>query len=337
MRIDIHTHILPKEWPDLKKKYGYGGWIHLDHHKTGCARMMKDSQFFREVGSNLWDPEIRCNEYDTFGIDVQVLSTVPVMFSYWAKPEHALALSKLLNDHIASIIDDQPGRFIGLGTLPMQDPSLAVSELERCVKELGLSGVQIGTNINGLNLNDDSLFEVFESAESLNTAIFIHPWYMMSEKEMNQYWLPWLVGMPAETSRAICSMIFGGVFERLPNLRVAFAHGGGAFPATIGRIDHGFNVRPDLCAIDNDKLPSTYLGKFWVDSLVHDRTALSYLISKIGMEKIALGTDYPFPLGELEPGSLINKMNDLSADNRDMLFSRNALNWLGIDKNSLLR
>ena len=337
MRIDIHTHILPKEWPDLKKKYGYGGWIHLDHHKTGCARMMKDSQFFREVGSNLWDPEIRCNEYDTFGIDVQVLSTVPVMFSYWAKPEHALDLSKLLNDHIASIIDDQPGRFIGLGTLPMQDPSLAVSELERCVKELGLSGVQIGTNINGLNLNDDSLFEVFESAESLNTAIFIHPWYMMGEKEMNQYWLPWLVGMPAETSRAICSMIFGGVFERLPNLRVAFAHGGGAFPATIGRIDHGFNVRPDLCAINNDKLPSTYLGKFWVDSLVHDRTALSYLISKIGMEKIALGTDYPFPLGELEPGSLINKMNDLSVDNRDMLFSRNALNWLGIDKNSLLR
>ena len=337
MRIDVHTHILPKEWPDLKKKYGYGGWIHLDHHKTGCARMMKDSQFFREVGSNLWDPEIRCNEYDTFGIDVQVLSTVPVMFSYWAKPEHALDLSKLLNDHIASIIDDQPGRFIGLGTLPMQDPSLAVSELERCVKELGLSGVQIGTNINGLNLNDDSLFEVFESAESLNTAIFIHPWYMMGEKEMNQYWLPWLVGMPAETSRAICSMIFGGVFERLPNLRVAFAHGGGAFPATIGRIDHGFNVRPDLCAIDNDKLPSTYLGKFWVDSLVHDRTALSYLISKIGMEKIALGTDYPFPLGELEPGSLINKMNDLSVDNRDMLFSRNALNWLGIDKNSLLR
>jgi len=337
LRIDIHTHILPKEWPDLKKKYGYGGWIHLDHHKTGCARMMKDSQSFREVGSNLWDQEIRCKEYDTFGIDVQVLSTVPVMFSYWAKPEHALDLSKLLNDHIASIIDDQPGRFIGLGTLPMQDPSLAVSELERCVKELGLSGVQIGTNINGLNLNDDSLFEVFESAESLNTAIFIHPWYMMGEKEMNQYWLPWLVGMPAETSRAICSMIFGGVFERLPNLRVAFAHGGGAFPATIGRIDHGFNVRPDLCAIDNDKLPSTYLGKFWVDSLVHDRTALSYLISKIGMEKVALGTDYPFPLGELEPGSLINKMNDLSADNRDMLFSRNALSWLNIDKNSLLR
>ncbi len=337
MRIDIHTHILPKEWPDLKKKYGYGGWIHLDHHKTGCARMMKDNQFFREVESNLWDPEIRGNECDNYGIDIQVLSTVPVMFSYWAKPEHGLDLSKLLNDHIASIVADQPRRFIGLGTLPMQEPSLAVSELERCVKELGLVGVQIGTNINGMNLSDDSLFEVFESAESLNAAIFIHPWYMMGEKDMIQYWLPWLVGMPAEISRAICSMIFGGIFERLPNLRVAFAHGGGAFPATIGRIDHGFSVRPDLCAVDNDKLPSTYLGKFWVDSLLHDRTALSYIISKVGMEKIALGTDYPFPLGELEPGSLIDEMEDLSADNKDMLYCRNALNWLGLDNNSFLK
>ncbi|HIA79298.1 MAG TPA: amidohydrolase [Candidatus Marinimicrobia bacterium] len=337
MRIDIHTHILPKEWPDLKKKYGYGGWIHLDHHKTGCARMMKDNQFFREVESNLWDPEIRGNECDNYGIDIQVLSTVPVMFSYWAKPEHGLDLSKLLNDHIASIVADQPRRFIGLGTLPMQEPSLAVSELERCVKELGLVGVQIGTNINGMNLSDDSLFEVFESAESLNAAIFIHPWYMMGEKDMIQYWLPWLVGMPAEISRAICSMIFGGIFERLPNLRVAFAHGGGAFPATIGRIDHGFSVRPDLCAVDNDKLPSTYLGKFWVDSLLHDRTALSYIISKVGMEKIALGTDYPFPLGELEPGSLIDEMEDLSADNKDMLYCRNALNWLGLNNNSFLK
>jgi len=337
LRIDIHTHILPKEWPDLKKKYGYGGWIHLDHHKTGCARMMKDNQFFREVESNLWDPEIRGNECDNYGIDIQVLSTVPVMFSYWAKPEHGLDLSKLLNDHIASIVADQPRRFIGLGTLPMQEPSLAVSELERCVKELGLVGVQIGTNINGMNLSDDSLFEVFESAESLNAAIFIHPWYMMGEKDMIQYWLPWLVGMPAEISRAICSMIFGGIFERLPNLRVAFAHGGGAFPATIGRIDHGFSVRPDLCAVDNDKLPSTYLGKFWVDSLLHDRTALSYIISKVGMEKIALGTDYPFPLGELEPGSLIDEMEDLSADNKDMLYCRNALNWLGLDNNSFLK
>ncbi|HIA23734.1 MAG TPA: amidohydrolase, partial [Candidatus Marinimicrobia bacterium] len=295
MKIDIHTHILPREWPDLKEKYGYGGWIHLDHHQTGCARMMKDDHFFREVESNLWDPGERMSECEKHGVDVQVLSTVPIMFSYWAKADDALDISKLLNDHIAAIIAEFPKRFIGLGTIPLQNEGLAIRELERCTNELDLAGVQIGSNVNQLNLDADALFSVFEAAQDLNAAIFVHPWDMMGESEMKKYWLPWLVGMPAETSRAICSLIFGGVFERLPNLRVAFAHGGGSFPATVGRIQHGFDVRPDLCAVDNNVAPQNYLEKFWVDSLVHDTDTLGYLIKKIGINKIALGTDYPFP------------------------------------------
>ena len=270
MKLDIHTHILPKTWPDLKKKYGYGGWIQLEHSNVGCARMMRDDQFFREVESNLWDPEERIRECANHNVDVQVLSTVPVMFSYWAKPVDALDISKLLNDHIAGIIGQYPTRFLGLGTIPMQDADLAIKELERCIKDIGLIGVQLGSNVNGKNLDDEILFPVFEAASDMSAAIFIHPWDVMGKKNMEKYWLPWLVGMPAETSRAICSMIFGGVFERLPNLRVAFAHGGGAFPSTIGRVQHGFDVRPDLCAIDNDIDPIGYLGKFWVDALVHD-------------------------------------------------------------------
>ena len=270
MKLDIHTHILPKTWPDLKKKYGYGGWIQLEHSNVGCARMMRDDQFFREVESNLWDPEERIRECANHNVDVQVLSTVPVMFSYWAKPVDALDISKLLNDHIAGIIGQYPTRFLGLGTIPMQDADLAIKELERCIKDIGLIGVQLGSNVNGKNLDDEILFPVFEAASDMSAAIFIHPWDVMGKKSMEKYWLPWLVGMPAETSRAICSMIFGGVFERLPNLRVAFAHGGGAFPSTIGRVQHGFDVRPDLCAIDNNIDPIGYLGKFWVDALVHD-------------------------------------------------------------------
>ena len=142
---------------------------------------------------------------------------------------------------------------------------------------------------------------------------------------------PWLVGMPAETSRAICSMIFGGVFERLPNLRVAFAHGGGAFPSTIGRVQHGFDVRPDLCAIDNNIDPIGYLGKFWVDALVHDSTILDLLINKLGENKIAMGTDYPFPLGEKEPGKLIESSNYNNGIKNKLLYN-NALDWLGIEK-----
>ena len=154
---------------------------------------------------------------------------------------------------------------------------------------------------------------------------------MMGESELKEYWLPWLVGMPAETSRAICSLIFGGVFEKLPNLRVAFAHGGGSFIGTVGRIYHGFNVRPDLVARDNEVSPLDYLGKFWVDSLVHDKDALDLLIKKVGTEKIALGTDYPFPLGEMKPGELIESMN-FSDSIKDKLFYQNALDWLGLSE-----
>jgi len=160
--------------------------------------------------------------------------------------------------------------------------------------------------------------------------VFVHPWDMMAKEKMERYWLPWLVGMPAETSLAICSMIFGGVFERLPNLRVAFAHGGGSFPATIGRIEHGFNVRPDLCAVDNDVNPKEYLGKFWIDSLVHDPHMLEYVVGLFGANRVALGTDYPFPLGELEPGKLIR---DSAFDDRtkEWLLGGAAMEWLDTD------
>lgn len=294
--------------------------------------MLKDDgKFFREVEDNCWSAEKRIAECDSFGVNVQVLSTVPVMFSYWAKANDGAEIAKFLNDGIAEIVQRFPKRFVGLGTVPLQDTKLAIRELERC-KEIGLAGVQIGSNVNQLNLGEAQFYEFFAACENLGMAVFIHPWEMMGEKEMQKYWLPWLVGMPAETSRAICSLIFAGVLEKCKNLRVCFAHGGGSFPYTLGRIEHGFEVRPDLCAIDNPQNPREYLGKFWLDSLVHDAWMLEYLVKLVGAEKIALGTDYPFPLGEEIAGSLIES-RDFDKATKAKLMHGAALEWLKLDKN----
>ncbi|MBA3565052.1 MAG: amidohydrolase family protein, partial [Gammaproteobacteria bacterium] len=199
-----------------------------------------------------------------------------------------------------------------------------------CIGELELAGIEIGSHVNGWNLDDEKVFPILEAAAELGAAVFVHPWEMLGRERMAKYWLPWLVGMPAETSLSICSMIFGGVFERLPKLRVAFAHGGGAFPATLGRIEHGFKVRPDLCAVDNTRNPRDYIGRFYVDSLVHDPDMLLYMIKLLGARHIALGSDYPFPLGEHTPGCMIESMS-LDEPVRERLLAGSALEWLDLE------
>ena len=327
-KIDIHTHIMPEQMPNWTQKFGYGEFIHLEHRNCKAC-MMKGDQLFREVEENCYKEEVRIKEMNDTDVTIQVLSTIPVLFNYWANPADGLETSRFLNDHIAETVSKKPERFIGLGTVPLQDIDLAIKEMERCVKELQLPGLEIGSNINGENLSSKDFFPFYEAAEQLGCAIFVHPWEMMGEQQMQQYWLPWLVGMPAETSRAICSMIFGSVFENFPKLRVAFAHGGGSFPFTIGRIEHGFEVRPDLVAIDNTVNPRDYIGKFWVDSLVHDKKAMEFLLDVMGDDKICLGSDYPFPLGEHHPGKLIEKMK-LDKKTTKKLLYKNAEEWLGI-------
>jgi len=294
--------------------------------------MMIGEKCFREIESNCWDPAVRLEECDRSGVQVQVLSTVPVMFSYWAKPQDALDLSRLLNDHLAGVIRAHPRRFAGLGTVPLQSPDLAARELERCVRDLGLHGAQIGTHVNEWNLDHPALFPFFQHACELGACLFVHPWDMLGKERLGKYWLAWLVGMPAEVSLAICSLIFGGVLERLPKLKIALAHGGGSFPGTLGRIERGFVGRPDLVAVDNPVNPRAYLGRFYLDSLVHDAEMLRYLLKLVGPERIALGSDYPFPLGEPAPGELIESLHELTPQTRERLFSGTALEFLGASR-----
>lgn len=326
--IDTHTHIFPKHLPDFTAKFGYGKFIHLNHHAPGRAWMMQGDVKFREIVENCWDAEVRIKEMAQHKADMQVICTIPVMFSYDAKPNDGLEISKFLNDDIAATFTKYSGKFVGLCTVPLQDVKLAVQELERCMK-MGYKGVQIGSNVNNKNLNEPEFFEFWAACEKLNAAILVHPWQMMGQEHMAKYWLPWLVGMPAEISRAACSMIFGGVFEKFPKLKVCFAHGGGSFLPTISRIEHGWECRPDLVAIDNKENPKKYLGKFWVDSHVCDHKMLQYVIDLVGADKVMQGSDYPFPLGEAVPGELV-RTAPIDDATKKMILGDAAKVWLGI-------
>jgi aminocarboxymuconate-semialdehyde decarboxylase len=318
--------LLPERLPDFAKKFGYGEFIQLEHHRPRFARMMRGAVFFREIEDNCWDPEVRIRAYARYQTPLQVVCTIPVMFSYWANGSDGLELSRFLNDHLAGVVDDFPEHYLALGTIPMQDTDRAIGELER-LADLGFPGIQIGSNVNQRNLDEASFFPIFEACARLNLAVLIHPWEMMGEADMRKYWLPWLVGMPAETSRAACSLVFGGVLERLPDLRVCLAHAGGSFVPTIGRIEHGFNCRPDLVAVDNPVSPRAYLRRFWYDSATHDPALLRYILEVVGEDRVCLGTDYPFPLGDLEIGSFIGAMG-LSAAAIEKIYHRNTLAWL---------
>ncbi len=336
LNVDIHTHIMPEKMPLYSQKFGYEGFVHLHHHAPCRARMMIGDKFFREIEDNCWSPARRLEDMARTEIHTQVLSTIPVLFNYWARPQDTLEVAQYLNDHIAECCAHDHKRFIGLATLPMQDPQLAAKELERCATQLGLKGIEIGTHINDWNLNEPELFPVWEVCEKYDLSVLVHPWDMPGADAMRRYWLPWLVGMPMETSRAICSMIFGGVFEKFPKLRVAFCHGGGSFPGTIGRIEHGFNMRPDLVAIDNARNPREYCGHFWVDTLTFDEQTLHTIINLFGSKRVALGSDYPFPLGELDPPGKLARTVGLPEHLLEDLMQNAPLAWLNMRKEDLL-
>jgi len=334
LKIDMHSHIMPKHIPQWAEKFGYEGFIHLDHHREGWANMMQGEKFFREINENCWDGAVRIKEYQQHETQVQVVCTIPVLFAYFAKGKDGLEVARYLNDDVANLVAKYPKNYVGLGTVPMQDPELAVQELHR-IKEIGLVGIQIGSNINDVNLNEEQFHPVWKACEELGLAVFVHPWNMMGKQNMSKYWLPWLVGMPAETARAISSMIFGGVFEKFPKLRVNFGHASGSFLATIGRIEHGFNCRPDLVAVDNNINPREYLGKFWVDCITHDPLMLEYILKLQGSKKVTLGSDYPFPLGDLEIGKFVTEAG-LTEDTVEDIFCNSTLEWLNLDKNQFL-
>ncbi|MDP4163461.1 MAG: amidohydrolase family protein, partial [Bacillota bacterium] len=230
MRVDFHTHIIPENFPDFATKYKNDKWPLLQPTCSCGANIMIAGKVFREVTDQVWSPSKRISDMEKENVDLQVLSPIPVTFSYWAPTEEAVAMAKFQNDFIAETVAQNPTKFVGLGTVPLQNIESAIRELDRCVHELGLKGIEIGTNVNGKNLDDESLTDFFAMCEKWNVPIFVHPWETLGRDRLSSHNLMYTVGMPSETALAAASLILGGVIEKFPSLKICFSHGGGSLP-----------------------------------------------------------------------------------------------------------
>lgn len=333
MRIDFHTHIIPENLPNFFEKYGHERWPILQPTCSCGANIMVGGKVFREVTDQVWSAEKRIEDMGIEGVTMQVLSPIPVTFSYWAPSNVALEMAIIQNDFIAETVKKHPTKFLGLGTVPMQDSQVAIEEMDRCIHSLGLHGLEIGTNVNGVNLDSEQFLPFFEMAEKWNVPLFIHPWETLAKDRTPDHNFMYTVGMPSETALAAASLTFGGVIEKFPNLKICFAHGGGSFPFILPRLDQGWEVWPHLRK--TSKPPSHYVQNFYFDSLHYDPLNIKFLIDKFGYKKIVIGSDYPFLLREIPPGRVIDRLQDISEEVRAAIFSKNALEFLNIKETNL--
>jgi aminocarboxymuconate-semialdehyde decarboxylase len=298
-KIDVHAHILSEETIDLMRREAPKVGPRLERIDDDFAVLEVAGSPYRPFPRGGWDMSRRLNDMDAAGIDVQVISNTPQTFLYNEERALAAALSALQNDQIAKAIAGDPSRLVGIATLPMQAPDLAAFELRRAMGTLGLKGAQIGSNINGRNLDDPALEPLWATANELDAFIMVHPAGVAGAERLKSYYLVNLIGNPLDTTIAAAALVFGGVIERYPRIKFLMVHGGGFVPYQAGRFNHGWQVRAEPRA----KLktpPQASLDRLLFDTIVHGRPALEFLASSCGAQRVLLGSDYPFDMGTLE-------------------------------------
>jgi aminocarboxymuconate-semialdehyde decarboxylase len=327
--IDIHTHFFPKSWPDLSERFGTPDWPWIKHTEPGKAVIMVGDREFRKIYSACWDPEIRLQEMDRDGVDLQVISATPVLFGYERPAEHALECAKMFNDAALELVASGKGKLRSLCQVPLQDIDAACRELSRCIKA-GHLGVHIGNHVGEKNLDDPGIITFLHHCADEGAAVLVHPWDMMGRERMPNYMTPWTVAMPAETQLSIVTLILSGAFDQLPkNLRICFAHGGGSFAFLLGRLENAWKHHP-VARGKSQHSPRHYVDRFYVDSAVFDDESLQFLVRTMGENNVILGSDYPFPLGEQRVGNVV-KSSGLSADAKAKLIHHNAARFLGLE------
>jgi aminocarboxymuconate-semialdehyde decarboxylase len=327
--IDVHTHLVPKGWPDLRSEIGGGDdwpWLRIDSERE--AMIMLGELEFRAIESVCWDAHARIADMDSDGVDLQVVSPTPVFFNYERPADQGIKIARIFNDlNLECAAHD---RLVPFCQVPLQDADAACEELDRCLAA-GHAGVEIGNHVGDSDLDDPRIVEFLRHCATVDAPVLVHPWDMPTGPRHDRWMGRWLAGMPAETHLSLLSMILGGVFDDVPeSLRLCFAHGGGSFAFWLGRLDNAWHRRGDVVRGRSLHPPSQYVDRVFVDSVVFDPAPLRLLVDTLGEDQVMVGSDYPYPLGERPAGNVVRTAEFLTDDQREKLLSRNALRFLGL-------
>jgi aminocarboxymuconate-semialdehyde decarboxylase len=330
LKVDIHCHYAN---PEVAAKVAH---LNPAQHEpsvkyaNALTREVNVKQM-KDRGPKLSSIEVRLKDMDRMGIDIQAVSPAPNQTYYWTDPGQGAELARMVNERIAEIVAQHPDRFVGLGTVPLQDPDLAVSELNFCVKKLGLRGVEINPSVNGMDLSDGrlALEKFFAKVQELDVILFMHPIGFTQGERLLDHYFNNVIGNPLETTVAASHLIFDGVMERHPKLKVVLPHGGGYLAHYWARMDHGWKARPD-CRTVIKKKPSSYLEKFYFDTITFDRGMLEQEVARFGADHVLLGTDYPYDMGVDDPVGFIDGAKKLTRKDKQQIMGGNAAKLLKI-------
>ncbi|MBO0739103.1 MAG: amidohydrolase [Alphaproteobacteria bacterium] len=327
--IDIHCHVRCDKAADLVDgNSAVSRWFLETSANVGSREINRQNGVRTRLQGN--SPEKRIGDMDRMGIDIQAISPAPRQTYYGADPDLGREAARAVNDFIAEICGRYPDRFVGLGTVPLQAPELAIAELERLHASLGFRGIEIMTHVAGEDLSAERFRKIFARCEELGLVVFMHPDGFTEARRFADHYFNNVIGNPLDSTVALHHLIFGGVLAQSPNLKLVVAHGGGFLPAYPGRIDHAAAARPDCCERIR-RMPTTYLKRVYFDALVYTHHQLEYLVGEYGADHILMGTDYPADMGEVDPIGMIEGAPGLDDAERRAILGRNAARLLNLE------
>ena len=329
--IDIHTHVeFAGSFEILKKRYSEEEiFDRFVVSVTGRRSAEINRGKVSAIRDALRDPQKKIRDMDDQGIGLSVLSSTPFAFFYEVEDDLAVELARFQNDQLAEMVGKYPDRFAAMATLPLQIPGEALKELERAAKKLGLRGVEIGSHVSQRELGDEAFWPIYKALEDLDMPIFIHPHHVAGLDRLLNFYLNNLIGNPLDTTIAAANLIFSGVLEKYPRLKIILAHAGGQFPYIIGRMEHGYQVRPE-CQEKVHKSPMAVFKNFYFDIITHNPDALRYLISLAGSDHVLLGSDYPYDMGDLNPVQTVSQLSGIKVKDRQKILRENAIALFGL-------